>query len=241
MRKVIFPKGLQDAELVSRLMNPDRYGFHPRNPTTNVSIGRHVLGMTNSRFVSASESLFGSPRFGGQRYWIDVNKLRASGAVIHEAEEIARDLDRILAKTRDPVFRAYLEDIRTKSLGIDREVLIRGWVPAGAIKSSFSMGMTRGLQFVQGVGIVMSAYDLGKAGAQSYQQRSARPIAAEAVRQGGSWAAAWAGMKLGALTGGVVGIETGPGAIVTAAAGGLIGGIAGYFGADWIADKISPN
>jgi hypothetical protein len=38
--------------------------------------------------------------------------------------------------------------------------------------------------------------------------------------------------------GGLAGVETGPGMVLTAIGGGLIGGTAGYFGADWIADWI---
>ncbi len=50
-----------------------------------------------------------------------------------------------------------------------------------------------------------------------------------------------AGGKIGLVAGALVGIETGPGAIVTGAIGAIIFGIAGYWGADWIADHISPN
>ncbi len=39
----------------------------------------------------------------------------------------------------------------------------------------------------------------------------------------------------------IIDIETGPGAILTGAIGGLIFGTAGYFGADWIADFIDEN
>ncbi|HEX8201389.1 MAG TPA: hypothetical protein VF590_12950, partial [Isosphaeraceae bacterium] len=80
-----------------------------------------------------------------------------------------------------------------------------------------------------------------KAGVQSYEQRTVKPIAAESIRQVGGWASALAGMKLGAAAGALVGIETGPGAVVTAAAGGLLGGVGGYFGFDWIADHIHEN
>lgn len=48
-------------------------------------------------------------------------------------------------------------------------------------------------------------------------------------------------MKIGGAAGAAVGIETGPGAILTGAVGALIFGTAGYFGADWIADYIDPN
>lgn len=38
-----------------------------------------------------------------------------------------------------------------------------------------------------------------------------------------------------------MGIETGPGAILTGAVGAVIFGAAGDFGADWIADYIGEN
>jgi hypothetical protein len=49
---------------------------------------------------------------------------------------------------------------------------------------------------------------------------------------------AWAGAKAGVLIGGAAGIESGPGLVLTAIGGGIIFGIAGYMGADWIADFI---
>lgn len=91
------------------------------------------------------------------------------------------------------------------------------------------------------VGVVMSVNDLAQASRQSVEQRSFKPIGAESVRQVGGWGAAIAGGKIGLMAGAAVGIETGPGAILTGAIGAVIFGTAGYFGADWLADKISPN
>ncbi|PYM05115.1 MAG: hypothetical protein DMD82_12220 [Candidatus Rokuibacteriota bacterium] len=242
VRKVVFPKHLQDnPELLKRILDPERYGFSPRDPLSKVSLGRHVLGRTDSKYISAGERPLGSPRIEAPRFWIDIEKVRRSGGIIHEADEIARDLERIAAKAKDAKFLHYIEDIRHRSLIIDKEVVIEGWVPAAAVKGATAMALTRGLQVVQGVGIVMSAYDLGRAGVQSHQQGSVRPIAAESIRQVGGWASAIVGLKLGAATGGLFGIETGPGAVVTAAVGGLIGGVAGYFSFDWIADYIHEN
>ncbi len=51
--------------------------------------------MTDSKFISASELPLGSPRFGGKRYWINTKKLLKAGATIHDAEAIAKDLERI--------------------------------------------------------------------------------------------------------------------------------------------------
>ena len=91
------------------------------------------------------------------------------------------------------------------------------------------------------IGLVMTVADVAKASNQSVQEKSFKPIAAESIRQVGGWGAAIAGAKIGAVTGGLVGVSTGPGAIVTGAIGAVVFGAAGYFGADWVADQISPN
>jgi hypothetical protein len=88
------------------------------------------------------------------------------------------------------------------------------------------------------VGIVVDTVQLGSAAVDSIEQGTPRPVAAQAIRTGGSWAMAWAGAKVGILAGGAAGIETGPGLVLTAIGGGIIFGIAGYMGADWIADFI---
>ena len=137
-----------------------------------------------------------------------------------------------------PAFQQYIEDIKRKSLVADREAVIEGAVPPGAVKGATAMAATRGLQFLQGVGIVITVYDIEQAGVRSVDTRSARPLAAEAVRQAGGWGGALLGMKLGAAGGALVGVETGPGAVLTAAGGAFILGVAGYFGASWAAELI---
>ena len=91
------------------------------------------------------------------------------------------------------------------------------------------------------VGVILTAYDLEQAAQRSYRQSSVKPIGAEVIRQIGGWGGGIAGAKLGAVVGAAFGIETGPGAIVTGAVGAVIFGALGYFGADLIADEISPN
>lgn len=88
------------------------------------------------------------------------------------------------------------------------------------------------------VGIVVDTAQLGSAAVESIEQGTPRPIAAQAVRTTGSWAMAWAGAKAGILIGSAAGVETGPGLALTAIGGGIIFGIAGYMGSDWIADFI---
>ncbi len=235
VRRVAIPVDGLESPLLESIMNPDRYGFRPRSPGSPVSVGRHVLGRTDSGFVSASERAFGSERFSGRSFWIDIGKVQASGGGIVNAEDIARDLDRIAAKTKDPERLGNIERIRNLSRNVDREILIEGEIPAAAVKGAGAMVATRAFQFVEGVGIVLTIYDLGKATERSVQTHSIKPIAAEGIRQTGGWAGALAGAELGGMAGAAVGIETGPGAAITGAAGALIFGAAGFFGADWVA------
>ena len=83
--------------------------------------------------------------------------------------------------------------------------------------------------------------DLARATDQSFAQKSFKPVGAEVVRQVGGWGGAFAGGKIGFGIGALFGIETGLGAIVTGTVGAIIFGAMGYFGADMIADQISPN
>ena len=238
-RKVGLPKEPVTPAEAARILRPDKHGLSAKLPEdTKVPFGRHVLGMNESRFISASDLPHGSPRLQGETFWIDVAKAKAAGVTIHDGAAIAKDLDRIAAKAKDPSFKAYIEDIRQKSLHIDHEVLLEGGVPSAAIKGASAMRLTQGLRVVEGVGLIFSAYDLGKAGQESYQTQSVVPLAKESVRQAGGWAGAWAGAEIGGAGGAALGIETGPGAILTGAVGALIFGTAGFFGADWATKRI---
>lgn len=239
VRKVIFPKDLQgNPELTKQILRPDKYGFSPRDPTSNISIGRHVLGRTDSNFISFSELPKGSPRFDGKPYWIDVKKLQASGTTIHDIDDIMKDLDRIAKKTKNPEFLSYIADIKHKSSVIDKETLAQGPISPQFIKGARAKALTGTMRFVGGVGIVLTTYDVGNAAYISYDRGTPKPLIAETVRQVGGWGSAFAGFKIGAAIGGALGIETGPGALLAAGAGGFVFGAVGYFGADWIANYI---
>ncbi|MGH2639268.1 MAG: hypothetical protein ACRDF4_08330, partial [Rhabdochlamydiaceae bacterium] len=87
-----------DAQLVERIMNPDKYGFYSRDAGSNVSLGRHVDGMTNSKYVAASKHPFGASRFKGKRYWINTNIVKKHGSTIHDTEPIANALGEVKVK-----------------------------------------------------------------------------------------------------------------------------------------------
>lgn len=91
-----------------------------------------------------------------------------------------------------------------------------------------SANLCRAVQGAETLGLVWTAYELGRAAMVSVREKSWRPFAIESVGQGGSWAAGVAGMKAGGKLGAVIGLKTGPGAVVTAAVGAGIGGLAGY-------------
>lgn len=225
---------------VQLMPNPSIFGLQPTGPDAAVTMGRHAMNLKPSPFSSASTHPLGAPRFSGSPFWVDVDATKAAGATFHNADDIVADLDRIAGKMRKPGDIAKIEELKRLVRG-DREVLIRGSIPATAIKGTTAMALTRGLQVVQVVGFVVTAVELTQATQKSMATRSAAPIAAEGIRQVGGWAMAWGGMKLGGVAGAAVGIETGPGAIVFGAAGALAGGFAGYMGFDWIADQIDSN
>jgi hypothetical protein len=205
-----------------------------------MSPGRHVMGLKPSPYSSASTRPLGAERFSGSRFWIDVPKAQRAGAEFFSTGEIVANLERIARKTANPHgVRAITRDRDFARL--DAEVLLNGPVPAVAIKGAGAMALTRGLQGVHMVGFVMTAMDVTQAAERSIAQQSVKPIAAEGIRQVGSWGMAWAGVKLGGAAGAVFGIETGPGAVLSAAFGGFVGGVSGYFRFDWVADHVSPN
>ncbi len=213
--------------------NPEIFGLQPRNLESPLSIGEHALGENSSRFMSGSTLPKGAPNIKGTPYYIDVAKAEAAGARIHTTTDIVADLERLAAER--PHLRFRVDLLKNAVTNVESEVLVEGAVPASAVKSPLSMKMTRGLRGVQFVGVVLSVTDLARASRQSIQQHSAVPLAAESIRQTGSWSGAFAGARIGGMAGAALGIESGPGAILTGAVGAMIFGAAGYFGADWVA------
>lgn len=224
---------------------PERFGLTPKGWGSPTTIAEHVLGNNKSPFISTS-SIFpqGSPRFEGRDIFIDIEKAKASGAKLVSTKEILKSLDDY--KAANPHLTNRIEKIASYVKDIDKEVLVKGKkIPAKAIFTESSLAGTkvlvRSARVLQVVGIVFTAYDLEQATEKSFQAKSVKPISAEVIRQAGGWGGAVAGFKIGGLAGAAVGIETGPGAILTGLVGGIICGTAGYFGADWIADHIDEN
>jgi len=118
------------------------------------------------------------------------------------------------------------------------EVVIQGAIPSTAINTAPMMYITRAGQGLGIVGAAASGWNLGQSINRSVDQGTPAPFVAQTVREVGGWGGAWAGFQAGAGIGAAAGIETGPGALLTGLGGGVIGGIAGYTGANWIGNKI---
>ena len=224
---------------------PEKYGLSPKDIKSPISAAEHVMGNNKSPYMSSS-SIFpqGSPRFEGREIFIDIEKAKASGAKLVSTEQIVNSLREY--KAANPHLAKRIDKISEYVREIDKEVLIRGEkVPAKAVFNPGSLKNTtaiiRTARVVQVVGVVLTAYDLEQATEKSFQTKSVKPISAEVIRQAGGWGGAVAGFKVGGVIGAGVGIETGPGAIITGLVGGIIFGTAGYFGADWVADHVYEN
>lgn len=240
VRKVVVPP----PQKIFDYFNGNIYeykGMFPPNPLGKVSIGEHALGVNNSPYLSGSSLLHGAPNINGIPHYIDIKKAEAAGCKIYSTEEIILDLKRLKKQAPTIEAKMRLDKVINAVSNIEKEVLIEGHIPPKAVKSPTSMKITKGLRVLNIIGFVITAYELEQATEKSITQKSLKPISAEVIRQVGGWGAAIAGAKIGAIAGAAVGIETGPGAILTGAIGSIIFGVAGYCGADWIADYIDEN
>lgn len=224
---------------------PEKYGLMPKQWGATPSVAEHVMGNHTSSYVSSS-SIFpaGSPRFDGRSVFIDIAKAKGAGARLVSTDEILVSLRQY--KAQNPHLATRIDKIYNYVEDIDKEVLVHGEkIPAKAVFNVNSLKVAKIAagtgRIVQVLGIVLTAYDLEQASEKSFKAKSVMPISAEVIRQAGGWGGAVAGFKMGGIGGAALGIETGPGAIVTGLVGGIVFGAAGYFGADWVADHIDKN
>lgn len=238
-------KKIPDIEGRIRDVNPEKYGLYPAKATSKVTVSRHVLGDTKSKYVSASTIYpAGSPIRDGKIVYIDIAKLKSSGAKIISTEEIYSALDEHILKY--PHTAEKVAHVKSQFVTVDKEVLIdHAKTPAKHIYTpeylEFIKKGAKVGRVVQGFSIAFTAYDISSAASEAIKVESVKPLAAEAVRQFGGWGGAAAGFKIGAASGAFFGAATGPGAFVTGLVGGIVLGAAGYFGADWVADMIYEN
>jgi len=221
--------------------NPETYGFKPSDPTANLSPAEHALNQhqgVSSPYVSASRLPKGAETMVGERFWIDIDKARAAGAEFIDHPELVAQAEKLAAE--NPAF-ADRVPMWKNAQPSELEVLFKGEIPAGAIES----GGTRALKCVgKGLGVagtVVSVYQVGKAGVESYETGSPRPLVEESVRQVGGWTGAMAGAEAGTAIGAALGIETGPGAVVTGLIGGVVGGVAGSLGANVSIEAVNDT
>jgi hypothetical protein len=226
-------------------VQPEKYGLMPKSWGATTTVAEHVMGNSASSYVSSS-SIFpqGSPRFQGRSVFIDIAKAKAAGARLVSTDDILASLNQY--KAQNPHLSKRIDKIAKYVRDFDKEVLVHSErVPPKAIFNTSSLKVakiaTGAGRVVQVLGIVLTAYDLEQASEKSFHAKSVKPISAEVIRQAGGWGAAVAGFKVGGIAGAALGIETGPGAVLTGLAGGIIFGAAGYFGADWVADHIDKN
>jgi hypothetical protein len=168
--------------------------------------------------------------------YIDVERFKAAGGELLERADILRSSS-TLPLERQTQLEFPTQKWKRYQVN-EAEVLLKGAIPKSAIRTTAAVA-ARGVSRAVGVGgMIMTGYDLTVAGNDSIKSRSAAPITAEVVRQTGGWASAWVGMKGGAALGGFLGLETGPGAVVTAGIGAVVGGVVGYWGFDIAADTF---
>jgi len=228
-----------DPQMPPTMLYPEKYGIEPLNKNSKVSIGEHALGNTKSRYTSTSSLPKGAPNFKGRPVFIDVKKITKAGCKVHSSEAIVADLKRI--KAEQPASTIRIDKLIHAIRNMEQEVLVEGKIPSAAVKSELQMKWIGRTRVLGVIGVVASVYDVTKAAKISIETQKPNPLVAEAIRQAGGWGAGIAGAKVGGVMGAMVTAETGPGAIIGGLVGSIIFGIAGYAGADWIADYIHEN
>jgi len=99
-------------------------------------------------------------------------------------------------------------------------------------------GMRATGQLLFALGIITDARQMSRAIDKSVRSRNIRPAAAQATRSLTNWSAVWAGAELFSTGGALLGVATGPGAVVTSGVGALVGGYVGLLASEWIARRI---
>jgi len=175
--------------------------------------------------------------FGNTRIFIDVDAAVADGTEFLPETELPQRVDQ-----GKPQRLAERVEIWKAAQAKEREILFREHIPASAVEGTGTHALRtlgKGL-FLYGVAV--TTYELTSAGVESTRKGTPAPLAAEVIRQGGSWGGAFAGAGALAASAALAGVELGPaGVILFGLVGGLIGGTLGYMGSDWLADYVHEN
>jgi hypothetical protein len=229
------------AQEVNMQVNPEKFGMSSVSPNSNASVAEHVYSSRKypSSYISTSSNFpEGSPRFSGKTVFIDIAEAQKHGTKLVTTDEIFKSLQEY--KQKNPHLSSKISEIQNWVKHVDNEILLqaKNKIPAKAIYTPESLSsvskFTKAARVLQVTAIAFTAYDLSVAANKSYKTKSMVPITREVVKQAGGWGGAWVGFKIGAATGAFFGIETGPGAIITGAVGGIIFGLGGYWGAEWV-------
>jgi hypothetical protein len=227
--------------------------------TDRISTGNNLV-----RILEASQG-----RGTGQIVRIDPSVVSRSGQTFLSARDLLSDLNEFEQVTQREIKeaiqagrgRTHLDRLRNRLNGIKQarqyvhsygEGHGVGSVPSRAISGVGStsaelsaMRATQGLRVAGGILMVYGAYESVDRIASAPAVERPRVATQEVGGWAGGFAGAWAVGQLFAVGGAALGIETGPGALVTGLVGGIlggaIGGIGGALGADWVYARINDQ
>ena len=224
-------------------------GLKVPNIHSDITISQHVsnkLYSAKSAYISASTLENGAPTISGEKYYLDVKKLKKAGCKIYTTEEILQALEQEYGESIKKGENGYIKHLKEVIENVEKEVLIKGEpkegkIPKSAIKSANSMKMNNVGRVLNVLGIVITIVELEEAAEKSIEKESFKPIVAESIRQAGGWsgalitATAWGSYAAASTS------ISGPWAIVIGFAASLVGGFLGYFFSDKVADHIDEN
>lgn len=213
-------------------------GASTRGTGEVIRVDPRVIAKKGKTFLSQNDLMSDLEEFEAQTQK-ELTKLKSEGAGKTKIKKLETRLEAI-DKSKDYVSK-FKEGQGVES--IPNEAIS----PASKMVSSelAAMRLSKGLRFGGGVLMVYGAYSSAKKIYTATPEARPRVATQEAGGWAGGLAGAWAVGSLFAVCGAAAGIETGPGAVLIGAAGGLlggvIGGIGGAMGADWVYDLIDDK
>jgi RHS repeat-associated protein len=151
----------EDVDL-AQILDPRKFGMAPSNPSAGLSPGEHALAehlyrtkagqSPGSQFLSASDKPLGAANIKGKRYWIDVDRAKKAGMTFHSNEDVARDIDRMVAA--NPALKARAEMWKS-ARPVEGEVLFEGkYIPPDSIETSLGRVGRLAIRTTEGVFLV---------------------------------------------------------------------------------------
>jgi hypothetical protein len=175
---------------------------HRRSSTAQTVVGDITYNARGQREAvvygsTSSPTMATSYGYDPEKYWININTAVGRGAEYIDEAALDAHIEAEVAAHPEMGPRANMWRSNQGQVGVERDVLFKGHIDPSAVEGK-GIRTARGAGVALGVyGVIVTARDLYVATEESIEEESVMPVAAETIRQAGSWGMAWPGAKAG--------------------------------------------